>query len=338
MSDLYERTFRGNPRVSMLRARLLAIPLAISLLWSCRVPSVRHTDIVVSPPVERVVPSQPLTSAQRAWVENTLSSLSLHDRVAQMVMVWLLGDYTNAQDPSYKEVVAWIERDHVGGIAMSLGTPIEVAAKLNDLQRRSVVPLIVGSDLEPGLGRLEGGLFAHYMLDAGSATVFPPAMAIAATGREDDAYDVGKITAMEGRAVGIQINFAPVVDVNNNPANPVINTRSFGEDAPRVARLSAAFTRGAQDGGELATAKHFPGHGDTDADSHTSLPVVSASMTRLKSTELVPFKAAIDAGIALVMTAHIALPAIDATGVPATLSPKIITGLLRDTLGFRGVA
>src|SRR5439155_23253476 len=141
---------------------------------------------------------------------------------------------------------------------------------------------------EPALGRLEGGLFAHYMLDAGGATVFPSNMAIAATGRDSDAYDVGRAIAREGRAVGIHVNFAPVVDVNNNPANPVINTRSFGEDPTRVARLSAAFVRGTQDGGELATAKHFPGHGGTDVDSHVGLPMVAATATRLDSLELVP--------------------------------------------------
>ena len=254
-------------------------------------------------------------------------------------MVWMLGDYTNTRDSSYAEVIRWVERDGIGGVSMSLGTPIEVAAKLNDLQRRARVPLLVSADLEPGLGRLEGGVFAHYMLDAGGATVFPTNMAIAATGRDYDAYDVGRAIAREGRAVGIHINFAPVVDVNNNPSNPVINTRSFGEDPERVARLSALFVRGTQDGGQLATAKHFPGHGDTDVDSHVGLPIVSATRARLDAVELVPFKAAIAAGAALVMTAHIALPAVQGDSTtPATLAPRIITGLLRDTLGFRGVA
>ena len=256
-----------------------------------------------------------------------------------MVMEWVLGDYTNVKDSSYAEVIRWVAQDHIGGVSMSLGTPIEVAAKINDLQRRAKVPLLVSADLEPGLGRLEGGLFAHYMLDAGSATVFPTAMAIAATARDSDAYDVGRAIAQEGRAVGIHINFAPVVDVNNNPSNPVINTRSFGENPARVARLSALFVRGAQDGGQLATAKHFPGHGDTDVDSHVGLPLVAVSSARLDSVELVPFKAAISAGASLVMTAHIALPAISGDSTtPATLSPRIITNLLRDTLGFRGVA
>ena len=284
----------------------------------------------------RPAPIAPITSAQRRWVDSTLASLSLRERVAQMVMVWSLGDYTNTRDPSYAQLVQWVEQDDVGGVAMSLGTPIEVAAKLNDLQRRARVPLIVGADLEPGLGRLEGGLFAHYMLEAGSATVLPQAMAIAATGREEDAYDAGRIIALEGRAAGIHINFAPVVDVNNNPANPVINTRSFGEDPARVGRLAEGFVRGTQDGGMLATAKHFPGHGDTDVDSHAGMPVVAATIARLDSVELVPFRAAIRAGAALVMTAHIALPAIDSSSVPATLSPQILTTLLRDSLHFRG--
>jgi beta-N-acetylhexosaminidase len=286
-----------------------------------------------------LAPSEPLSPRQRRWVDSTLATLSLHDRIGQMVMIWMLGDYSNNRDSSFAEVIRWVEHDRVGGVSMSLGTPIEVAAKLNDLQRRAAVPLLVSADLEPGLGRLEGGIFAHYMLDAGSATVFPPAMAIAAAGRDSDAYDVGRAIAEEGRAVGIHINFAPVVDVNNNPSNPVINTRSFGEDPQRVARLSALFVRGTMAGGEMATAKHFPGHGDTDVDSHVGLPVVSANMSRLDSVELVPFKAAIEAGASLVMTAHIALPAVTGdSSTPATLSPRIITGLLRDTLRFRGVA
>jgi beta-N-acetylhexosaminidase len=289
-------------------------------------------------PPSTVNPRAPLTADQRRWVDNTLASLTLRQRVGQMVMPWMLGDYTNTRDTTYAQIIRWVE-DGVGGLTMSLGTPVEVAAKLNDLQRRAKVPLIVGADLEPALGRLEGGLFAHYMLDAGGATVFPTAMAIAATGRDEDAYDVGKAIAQEGRASGIHINFAPTVDVNNNPANPVINTRSFGEDPARVARLSALFVRGTQEGGAFATAKHFPGHGDTDVDSHVGLPIVSANRARLNAVELVPFKAAIAEGAGLVMTAHIALPAVQGdSSTPATLAPRIITDLLRDSLGFRGVA
>jgi len=162
-----------------------------------------------SPPMAPLVTDTALSVSQRRWVDSTLASLSLRDRVGQMVMVWMLGDYSNTRDSAYAEVIRWVERDHIGGVSMSLGTPVEVGEKLNDLQRRARVPLLVSADLEPGLGRLEGGLFAHYMLDAGSATVFPTAMAIAATGRDADAYDVGRAIAEEGRASGIHINFAP---------------------------------------------------------------------------------------------------------------------------------
>ena len=256
-----------------------------------------------------------------------------------MVMVWLLGDYTNSRDSTFVEARRWVEEDGITGLSMSLGTPIEVAAKINALQQYARVPMLVSSDLEPGLGRLEGGVFTHYLLDAGSATVFPSNMAIAAAGRDQDAYDVALAIGREARAAGMTIDFAPVVDVNNNPANPVINTRSFGEDPRRVAALSALFVRGVQDAGVAATAKHFPGHGDTDVDSHVGLPVVGATLARLDSVELVPFHAAIDAGAALVMTAHIALPAVQGdSSTPATLAPRIITSLLRDSLAFRGVA
>jgi beta-N-acetylhexosaminidase len=291
------------------------------------------------PPGGNLDPRVPLTAAQQAWVESTLASLTLRERAGQMVNVWVLGDYTNTRDPSFAEVLRWIEKDHVGGVTMSLGSPIEVAEKINAMQRASRVPLMVGADLEPNLGRLEGGVFAHYMIDGGGATVFPTAMAIAATGRDDDAYAVGRAIGREAKAAGILVNFAPTVDVNNNPANPVINTRSFGEDARRVATLSAAFVRGSQDAGVVATIKHFPGHGDTDVDSHAGLPIVGASLARLDSVELVPFGAAIDAGAGMVMTAHLALPAVQGDSTtPATLAPKIITGLLRDRLHFSGLA
>jgi len=284
-------------------------------------------------------PGTPLIPARQVWIDSTLRSLTLREQVGQMVMVWVLGDYTSTGDSTFAEVSRWIREDGIGGVSMSLGSPIEVAAKVNAFQRMAKVPLLVSADLEPDLGRLEGGVFTHYLMDAGGATVFPTAMAIAATGRDQDAYDVGKIIGAEARAVGIRINFAPVVDVNNNPANPVINTRSFGEDPDRVGRLSALFVKGSQDAGTLATAKHFPGHGDTDVDSHVGLPVVRSDWRRLTTTELVPFRAAIDAGASLVMSAHIALPALEGDSTtPATLAPDIMTGVLRDTLHFRGLA
>lgn len=282
--------------------------------------------------------TRPLDNRQRAWVERTLSRLTLRDRVGQMVMLWVLGDYAHEDDSAYASVRSAITDHHIGGVIMSLGSPIEVAAKVNALQRLSAVPLLVASDLEPGLGRLVGGTFVPTLMNAGSATIFPRNMAIGATGDVRDAFEVGRVIGREARAVGMHLVFAPTVDVNNNPANPVINTRSFGEDPARVAELAAGFVRGVQSEGVAATAKHFPGHGDTDTDSHLALAVVRSDAARLASVELVPFRAAIDAGVVGVMTAHIALPAVGISNSPATLEPSIVTGLLRDSLGFRGLA
>ncbi len=284
-----------------------------------------------------LTPGTPLPDAHRRWIDSTLSSLSLRERVAQMVMVWVLGDYTNAADPGFLTLVRHVERDGIGGVVMSLGSPIEVAAKLNALQQRARVPLLVASDVEPGLGRLEGGAFVTASYSAGSATVLPSNMAMGAAASDSLAAEMGRITGLESRAIGIHMAFAPVVDVNNNPSNPVINTRSFGEDPQRVAALSAAFIRGLQSVGVAATAKHFPGHGDTDTDSHLGLPVIAVARARLDSIELVPFTAAIAAGAAGMMTAHIALPTAYGDSTPATLSPRVMRGLLRDTLAFAGL-
>lgn len=317
--------------------------LVVSTL-ACAPQSVPGTSPAPAPreaagPAVRPVPSPgttPLRDTAR-WVDSTIAGLTLRQRVAQMVMFWMLGDYASLDDSTFMETLDWVQREGVGGVTVSLGTPIEVADKLNYLQRRSRIPIIAAADLEPSLMRLESAVFTHYLLQTGGATSFPSAMAIAATGRDSDAYDVARAIASEGRAAGIHVNFAPVVDVNVNPANPVIGTRSFGEDPQRVARLSALFVRGTEDGGMLATAKHFPGHGDTDVDSHVGLPVVRADMPRLDSVELVPFRSAVGAGANLVMSAHIALPALggDST-TPATLRPDVMTGLLRDSIGFRG--
>ncbi|MEO7521153.1 MAG: glycoside hydrolase family 3 N-terminal domain-containing protein, partial [Gemmatimonas sp.] len=279
----------------------------------------------------------PLPAQHRRWIETTLASLSLRERVAQMVMVWVLGDYTNAREPGFLKIAGHVANDGIGGIVMSLGSPIEVASKVNYLQARAKVPLLVASDVEPNLGRLEGGTFAPSLMNGGSATVLPSNMAMGAGDRSDDAEAAGRITGSESRAIGIHMAFAPVVDVNNNPSNPVINTRSFGENPQQVAKLSAAFVRGAQGAGVAATAKHFPGHGDTDVDSHLGLPVITVPRARLDSVELVPFIATVGAGAAGMMTAHIALPRAYGDSTPATLSSRVMQGLLRDTLAFRGV-
>ena len=260
-------------------------------------------------------------------VGTLLAGLSVRDKIAQLVVPWIPGTYAAYDDDGFARAEAWVDSLHVGGVIVSIGSPLDVAAKLNRLQQRSPLPLLVASDFEGGTSlRLNGG------------TLFPPNMGVGATGSDSAAYDIGRITALEGRAVGVHLAFAPVADVNNNPANPIINTRSFGEDPVEVGRLVAAEVRGLQDHGMLATAKHFPGHGDTGTDSHLALPVIGSTWARLDSVELVPFRAAIAAGVDVVMSAHIALPGIDSGEMrPGTVAPNILTGILRDSLGFRGM-
>ena len=260
-------------------------------------------------------------------VETLLAGLDVRDRIAQLVMPFIPGTYAAYDDAGFERAEAWVDSLHVGGVIVSVGSPLDIAAKLNRLQVRSGLPLLVGSDLEGGTSlRFNGG------------TLLPPNMGVGATGSDSAAYDLGRITALEGRAVGVQLAFAPVADVNNNPANPIINTRAFGEDPAEVGRLVAAEVHGLQDNGMLATAKHFPGHGDTGTDSHLALPVIGSTWARLDSVELVPFRAAIAAGVDVVMSAHIALPGIDPGPLrPGTVAANILTGILRDSLGFKGL-
>ena len=251
----------------------------------------------------------------------------------------VLGDFSPAASAGWARAQGYVTNDHIGGLVMSVGGPMEIAAKLNAMQRLSAIPLIVGADLEFGAGyRARGGYFLPNAIDLGGATIFPPEMAIGATRDTSLAYEQGRITALEGRALGIHVAFAPILDVNNNPANPVIGVRSFGEDQRLAASLGASLVRGLQEHGMVATGKHFPGHGDTDQNSHLTLPTITVSRARLDTVELVPFRAAIAAGLGAIMTAHIALPAIlGDSSTPATLSPRVMTDLLRRELGFRGL-
>ncbi len=239
---------------------------------------------------------------------------------------WLSGNYTALDDSLFQMAARWVDSLEVGGLIVSVGSPFDIAAKLNALQLRSRLPLLVSADLEWGAGMRVVG-----------ATAFPQIMAVGATGDARDAYQIGTAAAVEGRAVGIHVNFAPDADVNNNPANPIINVRSFGEDPRTVSRLVTEYVRGLHEHGMLATLKHFPGHGDTQTDSHLGLPVITAGYARLDSLELVPFRAGIAAGADVIMSAHIAFPAFTGSDDPATLSPAILTGLLRDSLKFEGL-
>ncbi len=260
-------------------------------------------------------------------VDGLVASLPLRDKIAQLVVPWIPGTYAAYDDDAFLRAEAWVDSLHVGGVIVSIGSPLDLAAKLNRLQQRSALPLLIASDFEGGTSiRLVGGTF------------FPPNMGVGATGSDSAAYQMGRITALEGRAVGVHLAFAPVADVNNDPANPIINVRSFGEDPVQVGRFVAAEIHGLQDNGMLATAKHFPGHGDTGTDSHIALPVITADWARLDSVELVPFRAAVAAGVKVVMSAHIALPGMDQGQLrPGTVVPAILTGMLRDSLGFKGL-
>src|SRR6266702_3464878 len=259
-------------------------------------------------------------------VDSLLAALSTRQRIAQLVVPWLAGSYTAFDDSLFQVAARWVDSLEVGGLIISVGSPFDIAAKLNTLQRRSRLPLLVSADLEWGAGmRLLGG------------TAFPQIMAVGATGDPKDAYAIGEAAAIEGRAVGIHVNFAPDADLNNTPLNPIINVRSFGESPGAVARLVQEYVRGLQDHGMLATLKHFPGHGDTRQDSHIGLPVITVDYARLDSLELVPFRAGIAAGAGVVMSAHIAFPAFTGSDDPATLSPAVLTGLLRDSLHFQGL-
>ena len=280
------------------------------------------------------------------WVTATLEGMTLDQKVGQLIMPSFRSTYLSSDSDVYDELVSRVHEQHVGGFllfggrepapdvllgagyARSVpGQPLAAASIANRLQAISALPLLNSADFETGVGFRIGG-----------ATTFPRAMAFGAAGDDRLAFEAGRITALEARALGIHVNFAPVADVNNNPRNPVINTRSFGEDPAMVARLAAAYVRGLTDGGMIATLKHFPGHGDTDVDSHLGLPLIAHPRARLDRVELPPFRAGIAAGAAAVMTSHIELPGLEPEPArPATFSRRIVTDLLREELGFDGL-
>jgi len=277
-------------------------------------------------------------SASVQWADSVLRTLSLRDKAAQMIYPWILGDFQGADDPTWQRTMRLVTEQKVGGFIMSIGSPTEIAVKLNALQRLSDVPLLIGGDLESGAAfRARGGYALPNLIDLGSATSFPMQMALGASRDTALAYQMGRITAIEGLALGYHMAYAPVLDVNNNPKNPVIGGRSFGEDPRLVGRLGAAFIRGIQEHGMLATGKHFPGHGDTEQNSHLELSRVTASRARIDTVELAPFRDAIRAGVRGMMTFHGYLPALDTTNIAATLNPRIMNDLLQRDLGFQGL-
>ena len=258
--------------------------------------------------------STPLSAADQRWIDRTLASLTLRAKIGQLIMPWVGGDYTAVGSEEFEQVRKWVQDDGVGGLVLSIGLPLSYAAKLNELQVRARVPLLIASDMENGPGMRLGNIYAlPSLLPQGGGTVFPPVMALGATGSDDLAYKLGQVLGTEARAIGVHMVFGPVLDVNSNPLNPIINTRSFGENPELVSRLARAYIRGARSEGLMSTGKHFPGHGDTDVDSHLDLPTIHADRAHLDSVDLPPFRAAVGEGIDAIMTAHIAV-----VGVPHT--------------------
>ena len=295
------------------------------------------------------VPAVPDKKAA-AWARKTLETMSFDERVGQLVVPGLNGVFTPTDSDAALKLERLVRVGRVGGFHVFgggealppallnpvygtagsraiKGNPLAIAALLNRLQRASAVPLLFTADFEGGAG---------YIVDG--ATRMPRAMALGATRDPGLAERAGRVGAEEGRAMGVHVDYYPVVDVNVNPRNPVIGIRSFGEDPELVARMATAYMKGIQQGGMLATAKHFPGHGDTTVDTHLDLAVVEHPRSRLDAVELVPFRALIAAGVDGVMSSHIRLPALDPTdGLPATLSRPVLTGLLREELAFPGL-
>jgi beta-N-acetylhexosaminidase len=277
-------------------------------------------------------------SAARAdkWAEKTLRRLTVEEKIGQVFMIWCRAGFLNAESPEYLQWREAMQTYHIGSFAMTVhvdgpfllrSEPYEAAELLNRLQRDSKLPLLFAADFERGVTtRLMG------------TTNFPHAMAFGADGKIEDAETFGRITAQEARAVGVHWNFFPDADVNSNPANPIINTRSFGEDPTQVGDLVTAYIKGAHEAGMLTTVKHFPGHGDTATDSHLGVASVNVDRAHLDTIELPPFRQAIAAGVDSVMVAHVTVPALDSDpNHVATISTAVVSDLLEKQMGFKGI-
>ncbi|MDT0690433.1 glycoside hydrolase family 3 N-terminal domain-containing protein [Salegentibacter sp. F188] len=283
--------------------------------------------IIISAPVwsQQLAAGNPdfLKYQNNKWVDSVMTTLSPDERIAQLIMV---AAFSNRGEEHKKEILELVEEQKVGGLLFFQGDPEAQVKLMNEYQRAANVPLLGAIDAEWGLGmRLDNTIS------------YPYQMALGAIQDEELIYKMGMEIARQIKRVGLHLNFAPVVDVNNNPENPVINYRSFGENKYNVAQKGVAYMKGLQDGRVLATAKHFPGHGDTDTDSHYGLPQINHPFPRLDSLELYPFRELIRAGVGGMMVAHLDIPALDSTGVASTLSKPIITGLLKQRLEFKGL-
>ena len=287
-------------------------------------------------PVKKATPAA--SSSEQAVAARWLAGLTVREKIAQLVVIPFNGHPMNTRSRDYRKFVRLVSQEHIGGLILinvsngrvsSKADPLEVASFVNKMQKLAKVPLVVSGDFERG---------ASMRVD--DTTAFPHAMAFTASRDPNEARTEGEIAARESRALGVQWLFFPDADVNNNPDNPIINIRSYGEDPKDVSEFVTAFIEGAHSvpgARVLVTAKHFPGHGDTATDTHLNLATISGDRPRLEQIEWAPFRAAIAAGVDSIMSAHIAVPALDAPNLPATLSPKILNGVLREELGFKGI-
>ena len=281
-------------------------------------------------------PTPASTTRADKWADKTLRKLTVEEKIGQVFMIWCRASFLNVEAPEYLQWREAMQKYHIGSFAMTVhvdgpfllrSEPYEAAELLNRLQRESKFPLLFAADFERGVAtRLQG------------TTNFPHAMAFGADGKVEDAETFGRITAQESRAVGVHWNFFPDADVNSNPANPIINTRSFGEDPTQVGNLVTAYIKGAHEAGMLTTVKHFPGHGDTATDSHLGVASVNVDRAHLDSIELPPFRQAIAAGVDSVMVAHVTVPALDPDpNHVATISTAVVSDLLEKQMGFKGL-
>ena len=305
-------------------------PLAVVLLLLLVIPAFAKDE-----KFSKAGPVQ-LTSDGNKWAEKTLKKMSLEEKVGQMIQIRAYADFLNVESDAYRQVSDAIKKYHLGSIILTVRVsdgllikdlPYEAGAVTNLFQKESKLPLLVAADFERGLS-----------MRLNETPAFPHAMAFGATQNPSLEEKFAAITAQESRAIGVHWNFFPVADVNINPKNPIINTRSFGEDPQAVAAMVAAYIKGSRQNGMLSTAKHFPGHGDTATDSHLGVAMVSGDTRRLESVELPPFQKAVEAGVDSIMVAHVTIPALepDADKV-ATTSGKIVTDLLKNKMHFRGL-
>jgi beta-N-acetylhexosaminidase len=268
-----------------------------------------------------------LSEESKLWVENTLESMTIYDKCAQIFMPAVFGKSLDQSSKEFKAALELVQIHGIGGIVISTGNVEETASMINELQKNSKIPLLVGADFENGIG-----------MRMNAANSFPHSMAVGSTDNLDYAYQTGNATAIEALMLGVNINFAPVADINNNPDNPVINLRSYSENKDIVTEFCNSYVEGSIEGGVIATAKHFPGHGNTKIDSHNELPVINGSEAYLFENELAPFKDLIENNIPAIMTGHLNVPAFEPDkDLPASLSYNIITKLLKEQMGFKGL-